>query len=131
MEYTTITVRRCARCGDFNQHRSDRGAALDEDVCVMCELDPQAGWTGEWPTEPGLYLFYGDYHDQRGAFAEFKPRLKLCEVWATGPDHSGRTLVASGHFLYDSEQTGIFRRFSFTPPTDDVLRAALREPGEG
>jgi len=65
-------------------------------------------WTKRWPTEPGLYLFFGDYKDRN-----FKPRLKLCCVH---PISNGVMLTADGAFLFRSEQVGIFKKFEEPEP---------------
>ncbi len=81
------------------------------------------GWTLEWPTEPGYYLFYGDYIVSSGD--EYKPRIKLCEVWS----NKDRTRVANGQFLYKSEQAGAFKPLAIDAPDLEALGfdfAALR-----
>jgi hypothetical protein len=66
------------------------------------------GWTTEWPTERGLYLFYGNHKGEA-------PKFKLCEVWVNDEGEvNGR--VADGQFLYESEQVGVFRPFDEKPP---------------
>jgi hypothetical protein len=75
------------------------------------------GWSLEWPTEPGLYLFYGDYNG-------LPPKFKLCEVMV---NDEGKVVgrVADGQFLYESEQVGAFRPFDEKPPPlDHMLRIA-------
>lgn len=86
------------------------GRPVQEDRFVDC-VQCWPGWTLEWPTEPGLYLFYGDYTKVPGG--EFKPQLKLCQANAVP---NGVILVAGGHFLYKSEQAGAFRPFSADIP---------------
>lgn len=74
-------------------------------------------WTPDWPSEPGLYLFYGDYG--KPGRPSFKPRLKLCRAeWVGGSDTGVRSLmlIADGAFLYRAEQSGLFRRFEAEPP---------------
>jgi len=68
-------------------------------------------WTLEWPTEPGFYLFYGDYKGHG-----FKPTVQFCEVW----DNKDRTAVMSGQFLYRS-QVGAFKRLIVEPPDLEAL----------
>ncbi len=65
-------------------------------------------WTLTWPTEPGSYLFYGDYKGK-----DFKPRMQFCHVW----DNKGRTIVADGNFLF-TDQAGAFKRLEVPEPPD-------------
>lgn len=71
-------------------------------------------WTLTWPTEPGLYLFYGGHKDK-----PFRPRIQLCEVW----NNKVRTRVASGQVLYESEQVGVFKPFIAESPDLEALGA--------
>ena len=36
-------------------------------------------WSYEWPTEPGLYLFYGDFRKE-SSLRKPSPRLAICKV---------------------------------------------------
>lgn len=67
-------------------------------------------WSTEWPTEPGNYLFYGNYKGQ-------EPELKLCHVSKAGGDlnpHIAR--IADGAFLYEGEQEGVFKPLRVETP---------------
>lgn len=81
---------------------------------ITTKIDNLA-WTEEWPTEPGTYLYYGDYG--KSNHEDYKPRLQLCTAKLAGPpDKRCLTLVASGCFLYKSEQTGMFARIEVSLP---------------
>ena len=69
-------------------------------------------WSKEKPTEPGTYLFYGDYVslDRRNVL---RPRFHVCEV---SKMRNGLAYVAGGQFLHDGHFYGVFRPMVETPP---------------
>ena len=70
------------------------------------------GLTDEWPTEPGLYLFYGGCKDK--VPADWKPKVQLCRV--SGNKHGQIFRGGGGHFLYPEEQGGVFKKLEVTTP---------------
>lgn len=72
-------------------------------------------WSEEWPTEPGLYLFYGDYGNPTKE--TYKARFKLVSARMAGQEPKRfLVLVGDGAFIYQSEQTGIFRKIEIEKP---------------
>jgi len=54
-------------------------------------------WTTEWPTEPGMYWFYGYRY---GKDNDEKPEMQLLEVSKIA---NGFMYIAEGNFMYKSE----------------------------
>lgn len=84
---------------------------------VGCEVQKLSGleWTEEWPTEPGTYLFYGNYHGTKA-----KPHLEICK--ANESMNGVLTLTAGAAFLYSSEQYGMFARLELEMPVPQKWR---------
>jgi hypothetical protein len=53
-------------------------------------------WSSIWPTEPGVYWFYGVRTKSR----EFEPGLYFVRVWKIA---NGWAYVADGNFLFEGE----------------------------
>lgn len=79
-------------------------------------------WTLEWPTEPGLYLFYGGF---RGHGPEHDA-MHLCHVFK---NRNGIHRTLGNRFLYESEEQGAFKRLTEEPPDLEALHAAAAERG--
>jgi len=60
----------------------------------------QPEWTRDWPTEPGLYWFYGFRYGHISVGIEKERELLLVRVNKT---QTGVMCVAEGHFMYKSE----------------------------
>lgn len=71
-------------------------------------------WTSEWPTEPGIYLFYGDIVGLKPE--QLNPRFMIVDCFQ--PNHGGVILSGGGVFMYKKEWKGCFRPFSEAPPAD-------------
>ena len=84
-------------------------------------------WTTELPT-PKIetrYWFYGWTHGKIGADYQDKlPRLILLECIPLKGKQEGCTYIASGHFFYDSEAIGLFKKFDGvdTPSIDEFKK---------
>lgn len=77
-------------------------------------------WSLERPTEPGLYLFFGELKGYVPA------RFVLVEV-REAPD--GLEYVTGSQFLYPEELNGgAFRPFDEKPPDRSALSLVLRAP---
>lgn len=72
----------------------------------------QNSWGDEWPTEKGLWWFYGWCFGKEGIREKNEPELYLVKV--SGPLGSGDFMyVTNGHFLYKGEgATGKWRKAS-------------------
>ncbi len=69
-------------------------------------------WTEEWPTEPGTYLFYGQY---TGII--HSPTLSLCHAQIAGTGEGTHLMLSAGaSFLFPSEQYGMFAKFKVDLP---------------
>lgn len=67
-------------------------------------LRPGAGWTKEWPTEPGFYWFFG--WNSRFIKKDRPPKLGIVQVW------EGLVYVLNGQFMYHGEGAeGVFKQF--------------------
>jgi len=69
-------------------------------------LEFQSEWTTEWPTEPGLYWFYGWCFGEIIKFSTKNkpPELHYVSVRLTGmPPKQSPMYVTNGHFLYKQE----------------------------
>ncbi len=68
-------------------------------------------WKDEWPTEKGLWWFYGWCFGKEGFRDDQEPELCLVEV-SGSLDNSSFTYVTNGHFLYKAEgATGKWQEF--------------------
>ncbi len=71
-------------------------------------------WTQEWPTEPGMYWFYGQRYDEK--------QVELCfmRVWRAG-DNS-LFFICEGNVLYKSEAGPVawFRKID-APPLPSLI----------
>lgn len=71
-------------------------------------------WSRTKPTEPGLYLFYGEVKGYGSV------RFALVDVRATP---NGIEYIAEGQFLYPNElDGGAFRPFDEKPPYTEALK---------
>ena len=68
-------------------------------------------WSLKWPTESGLYLFFGG---REGRLPEFH----LVRV----VNNDGNVSCLSDEFLYQSEQVGAWRPFDEKPPDLEALK---------
>lgn len=68
-------------------------------------------WTKTWPTEPGEYLFYGDWHPRMNM--PKNPRFFLVRVRRSS---NGISYVGDGRFFYSKEMLGVFKRFDESVP---------------
>lgn len=85
-------------------------------IVAAAEFGLLAGWFGEWPTEPGQYLFYGM---RRGDLSEKRLRLRLVTV---ALDSTGRPArFTDGEFFYQSEQYGLFKKVSEELPSEAAI----------
>jgi hypothetical protein len=69
-------------------------------------------WSSIWPVEPGLYLVYGGHgklSDQR-----FRADFHICKVRTSGNQHA--LYICGGMFIFPSEFTGVFRKFTEEAP---------------
>jgi len=70
-------------------------------------------WTTEWPTEPGVYWFYGWCVSYRRVPANFY----CVEVWKEG---NSIGYEACGHSLYKSEGAeGVWQPVQFPEPPEE------------
>lgn len=69
-------------------------------------------WTETWPTEVGVYLFYGDLNFKRSD-SHFIAKFYVLEVWEIA---NGIAYVSNGQFAYPREGYGMFRKFTDLPP---------------
>ena len=67
-------------------------------------------WQDDWPTEEGLWWFYGWCFGKEGLGKDREPKLCLVEI--SGPLGSGSFIyVTNGHFLHKAEGiTGKWQR---------------------
>jgi hypothetical protein len=72
---------------------------------------PTSGWTRDFPTTPGDYLFYGDFVPATSR--TWQPGFHVCTCsQATG----GLVYVVGNLFLYPSEADGLFSPLKEKPP---------------
>lgn len=70
------------------------------------------GWSNKWPTEPGTYLFFGDFksvHDEN-----IKPEFYLVNARFSGNGHL--IFTSGGLFIWKTEVVGIWKPFTETEP---------------
>lgn len=66
-------------------------------------------WSSIWPTEPGMYLFYGNFLNVSGT----KPRIMICKATVSA---NGHLMFYSGvTFLFPTEWKGVFKPFEIPP----------------
>ena len=58
-------------------------------------------WTKEFPTEEGVYWFYGYRFGKISCGSQEKPKLMIVKVYKSG--QGDMTYVAEGNFMYKSE----------------------------
>lgn len=81
-------------------------------------------WTTEWPTEEGLYWFYGWMFGRR---LEKSPKLDIIKTIRLGSAEKGSmTYISNGSFVYESEGgEGYFQKM--TQPVLPDLSQLVRE----
>lgn len=76
-------------------------------------------WTQEWPTEPGMYWFYGQRYQEK--------RVELCflRVWESA---NSLFLVCEGNIMYKSEAGPVawFRKID-APPLPETAHESFRQ----
>jgi len=77
-------------------------------------------WSEEWPTEPGLYLFYGDRF-KKADNPLFKPDFFLCKVRAAS---NAMMYIAGDNFMYESQGYGVFK--PITEPVPEIPRKSIK-----
>jgi hypothetical protein len=79
---------------------------------VIEEHPDNDGWTEEWPTKPGTYLFYGGFVRASGD----KPRCRFSVCRAAFSGNNRLVLMTESHILYKEESYGVFRPFNIKIP---------------
>jgi len=74
-------------------------------------------WTKEWPTEVGLYLFYGGFKKSN------IKKLSVCEVVKV---RNSLVYMAAYSFLYKGESVGVFTPLNIELP-DEALEGVHNE----
>ena len=101
----------------------EANAAAKGVIEAAAECGLPVGWTWEWPTEPGKYLFYGM---RRGDQSERRLRLRLVTVALDSAGKPAR--FAESEVFYRDEQLGLFKRVSEELPSEAVI-LRLATPG--
>ena len=87
---------------------------------------PEIGaWAQGLPTEPGIYLFYGDYCCDVGEDGMRRPNLAQFMICTARRVRDGGLVIsAGGQFLYASEAIGVHAPFACEPPVIEPMEGS-------